>query len=93
MRNYLLAAANAFMSGSQPLPKDWLGGLVTLIPKTADAMTMKKFRPIANLFTCYKLCAAEIAERLLRSFQEVGVWHYCQEGGRRGRSTRQQIFR
>ncbi len=63
MRNFLLAAANAFMSGSHPLPKDWLGGLVTLIPKKADAMTMKKFRPIANLSTSYKLCAAEIAER------------------------------
>jgi hypothetical protein len=93
MRSYLLAAVNAFMSGSHPLPKDWLGGLVTLIPKTADAMTMKKFRPIANLSTSYKLCAAEVAERMSRSFEEFGVWHDCQEGGRRGRSTRRQISR
>ncbi len=85
VRNYLLAAAKAFMSGSHPLPKDWLGGLVTLIPMTADAMTMKKFKPIANLSTSYKLCVAEIAERFSRSFEEVGVWHDCQEGGRRGR--------
>ena len=46
MLGCLLTAANAFMSGSHPLPRDWLGGLVTLIPKSSDAMTMKKFRPI-----------------------------------------------
>ncbi len=51
MLGNLLTAANAFMSGPHPIPRDWLGGLITLISKTADAMTMKKFGPIANLAT------------------------------------------
>jgi len=93
MLGCLLTAANAFMSGSHPLPRDWLGGLVTLIPKSADAMTMKKFRPIANLSTGYKLCAAEVAERTSRTFEEYGVWHDSQEGARRGRSSKRQIYK
>ena len=46
LHSYLLSAANAFMSGSHPLPSQWLGGLDTLILKTAVTIAMKKFRPI-----------------------------------------------
>jgi len=80
------------MDGSHPLPAAWLGGLVTLIPKTANATTMKKFRPITNLSSAYKLCSAEVNERMTRTFEEYGVWHDSQEGYRRGRSTRRQIY-
>ncbi len=33
----LLAAVNALLSGLHKLPSEWLGGFITLIPKTADA--------------------------------------------------------
>jgi hypothetical protein len=93
MLGCLLTAANAFMSGSHPLPRDWLGGLVTLIPKSSDAMFMKKFRPIANLSTGYKLCAAEVAERMSRTLEEYAVWHDSQEGARPERSSKPQIYK
>ncbi len=92
MLGCLLSAANAFMSDSHPLPRDWLDGLVTLIPKSSDAMTIKKFRPIANLSTGYKLCAAKVAERMTRMF-EYGVWHDSQEGARRGWSSKRQTYK
>ena len=66
--DYLLAAVNALMSGSHALPADWLGVLVTLLPKSANATTMKQFRPITNLSSGYKLCAAEVADRMMRIF-------------------------
>ena len=93
LHDYVLAAANAFMSGSHPLPTDWLGGHVTLLPKTEDAQTMRQFRPITNLSTSYKLCAVEVTDRLDRACEEFGVRHGSQEGARRGRNTRRQIFR
>ncbi len=51
LHGYLLAAVNAFMSGSHPLPNECMGGRVTLIPKAAVAITMQKFRPITNIST------------------------------------------
>jgi len=93
LRQYLLAAANAFFSGSHPIPESWLGGVVTLIPKTQGASTMKNFRPIANLLTSYKVCTAELTNRMARAFEEYGVWHGSQEGARRSRNTRRQIFK
>ena len=56
-----------------PTPVRLVRRVVTLIPKSSDAMTMKKFRPIANLSTGYKLCAAEVAERTSRTFEEYGL--------------------
>ncbi len=57
------------------------------------AMGLKKFRPIGNLSTGYKLCAAEVAERMSRTFEEYGVWHDFQEGAMRGRSSKRQIYK
>ncbi len=69
------------MSGSHPLPDEWMEGLVTLIPKAADATTMKKYRPITNISTGYKLCATEVADRMARTMEEYGAWHDSQEEG------------
>ena len=89
---YLLGAVNACLSGSHPLPDEWLGGLVTMIPKTTGATNMQQLRPIANLLTAYKVVAAEITDRLMRTFEEYEVWHDSQEGARRGRGTRRQVY-
>ena len=51
----------------------WLGGAITLIPKTQGASTMMNFRPIANLLTSYKVCTAEITNRMGRAFEEYGM--------------------
>jgi len=63
-----------------------------MIPKTAGATNMKQLRPIANLLTAYKVAAAEITDRLMRNFEEYEVWHDSQEGARRGRGTRRQVY-
>ena len=93
LHGYLLAAANAFFSGSHALPHTWLGGVVTMIPKVQGATAMKNFRPIANLLTAYKFCTAEVTNRMMRTFEEYGVWHGSQEGARRKRGTRRQIYK
>jgi len=53
---------------------------------------MQQLRPIANLLTAYKVAAAEITDRLMRTFEEYEVWHDSQEGARRGRGTRRQVY-
>ena len=63
-----------------------------MIPKTPGATSMKQLRPIANLSTAYKVVAAEITDRLMRTFEEFEVWHDSQEGARRGRGTRRQVY-
>ena len=90
---YYLDAANAFLSGSHPVPQDWQGGLVTLIPKVPGAMTMDKLRPIANLATGYKMLTSIINDRLVRDFEARGIWHPSQEGARRSRGTLRQVFK
>ncbi len=54
---------------------------------------MKKFRPISNISTGYKLCAIEVADRMTRTLEEYGEWHDSQERGRSGRGTKRQIYK
>ena len=63
-----------------------------MIPKDVGAMTMQQFRPITNLSSSYKLCSAEVADRMARTFEEFGVWHDSQEGARRQRNTRRSVY-
>ena len=93
LHDYLLAAVNAFMAGTHALPDDWLGGCITMIPKSQGATTMKQLRPIVNLSSAYKVCAVEVTDRMMRNFEAYGVWHESQEGARRGRGTRRQIYK
>ena len=93
LHDYLLAAVNAFMAGTHALPDDWLGGCITMVPKSQGATTMKQLRPIVNLSSAYKVCAVEVTDRMMRNFEAYGVWHESQEGARRGRGTRRQIYK
>ena len=53
---------------------------------------MQQLRQIANLLTAYKVATAEITGRLMRTFEEYEVWNDSQEGARRGRGTRRQVY-
>ena len=64
-----------------------------MIPKSQGATTMKQLRPIVNLSSTYKVCAVEVTDRMMRNFDAYGVWHESQEGARRGRGTRRQIYK
>ena len=59
-----------------------------MIPKSQGATTMKQLQPIVNLSAAYKVCAVEVTDRMMRSFEAHGVWHEWQEGVRRGKGPR-----
>ena len=90
---YVLSAANAFLSRSHPLPMEWLGALLSLAPKSPGAVTMKGLRPLSNIITSYKFCTAEVTDRMLRTFEEYGVLQESQEGARRGRGAKRQVLK
>ena len=90
---FVLPAANAFLSRSHPLPTAWLGALLSLAPKSPGAVTMKGLRPLSNIITSVKFCTAEVAERMSRTFEEYGVLQEPQEGARRGRGAKRQVLK
>ena len=90
---YVLSAANAFLSRSHPLPMEWLGALLSLAPKSPGAVTMKGLCPLSNIITSYKFCTAEVTDRMLRTFEEYGVLQESQEGARRGRGAKRQVLK
>ncbi len=46
-------------------------GVVTLIPKTKDAATIKQYRPICLYYVCYKIVTKVLTNRLERVADKV----------------------
>lgn len=60
----LLKLFNGYLDGSLKPPKEFSAGIITLIPKEADAASLDKYRPISMLNTDYKLFTKILANRL-----------------------------
>ncbi|KAL1400940.1 hypothetical protein pipiens_007022 [Culex pipiens pipiens] len=67
----LLKLFNGYLDGSLKPPKEFSAGIITLIPKEADAASLDKYRPISMLNTDYKTW-------LLNVFILSKLWYVCQ---------------
>ncbi|KAK6125283.1 hypothetical protein DH2020_040972 [Rehmannia glutinosa] len=51
--------------------KDWNGATITLIPKVANPVMVKEFRPVSLCNVCYKIVARAITNRMRPLMQDI----------------------
>ena len=89
----LLSAINAFIEGQDPTvhPEEWLGALVTLLPKLLGSIRITDYRPIGKPCSKFVVFSKAVDHNFRRALEDYKIVAEEQEGFRAHRSTKRQI--
>lgn len=89
MKSKLLLICNELMTPDKEIAKEFLEGIVVLIPKHPSSISVKNLRPITLLNSDYKIMARILAQRLKTVMHEVTGPYQTSVG--KGRSIIQTV--
>ncbi len=87
----LQTAINAFIAGQDPTvhPKEWLGALVALMPKSLAALLMTEFRPVAKQCAKFVISPRSLIAIFAAPLKSTSQWRRCKKASERTGAQRQ----
>jgi hypothetical protein len=89
----LRSALNAYLAGQEPTvgAEEWVGGIVTNIPKEQSAIAVTDYRPVVRLCTKLIIRDGICNDRIKQVTEDKQLVDDVQEGFRRHRSAKRQL--